>query len=218
MQIDTGASANIMLIYVFRKLCPAMFDSNGKALKKLDADWTTLTAYGNSKFRQFRVRIIKCCWNNQKRKILFHIVDATGPIRLRLKTLRHIGIFVKHPMVYIETTDILSMIQDRLASQQIKKEEEDENQTEYQVASEVPKVWETCQQPVEESQVSIDMIDQTQAISDYISEGPEPEYDVEEQQYHMGELDQLAIHEIQTSPGDLKAHPDYISAETDHHL
>ena len=52
-KIDTGAGANIMLIYVFRKLCPAMFDSSGKALKKLNADWTTLTAYGGSKIRQF---------------------------------------------------------------------------------------------------------------------------------------------------------------------
>ena len=41
-----------MPIYVFRKLCPAMFDSSDKALKKFDADWTTLTAYGGSKIRQ----------------------------------------------------------------------------------------------------------------------------------------------------------------------
>ena len=34
-----------------------------------------------------------------------------------------------------------------------------------------------------------------QAISDYISEVLEPEYDVEEQRYHMDELDQLATHE-----------------------
>ena len=34
----------------------------------------------------------------------------------------------------------------------------------------------------------------------------------------MDELDQPAIYEIQTSPEDLKAHPDYISAETDCHL
>ena len=34
-KIDTGAGANIMPIYVFRKLCPAVFDSSGKALKKL---------------------------------------------------------------------------------------------------------------------------------------------------------------------------------------
>ena len=56
-KMDASAGANIMPIYVFRKLCPAMFDSSGKALKKLDADWTTLTAYGGSKIRQFGVRI-----------------------------------------------------------------------------------------------------------------------------------------------------------------
>ena len=75
-----------------------------------------------------------------------------------------------------------------------------------------------CQPPAEESQVSIDMINQAQAISDYISEGLQPEYDVEEQWYHMDKLDQVAIHELQTSPEDLKAHPDCISAETDYHL
>ena len=32
----------------------------------------------------------------------------------------------------------------------------------------------------------------------------------------MDELDQLAIHEIQTSHEDIKAHPDYISVETDY--
>ena len=78
-KIDTGAGANIMAIYVFRKLCPVTFDSSCKALKKQDADWTTLTVYGGSKIRQFGVRIIKCFWNNQKWKFLFHIVDATGP-------------------------------------------------------------------------------------------------------------------------------------------
>ena len=62
------------------------------------------------------------------------------------------------------------------------------------------------------------MINQAQAISDYISEGLEPDYNVEEQWCHMDELDQLAIHEIQTSPEDLKSHPDYISAETGYHL
>ena len=74
------------------------------------------------------------------------------------------------------------------------------------------------QPPLEESQISIDMISHTQAISDYISEGPGPEYDVQKQWYHMDEPDQPIIHEIQTSPEDVKAHPDYISAETDFHL
>ena len=110
-----------MPIYVFRKLCPAMFDSSGKTLKKPDADLTTLTTYGGSKSRQFGVRIIKCFWNNQKWKFPFHIVDVTDPILLRLKTLRSMGIFVKHPMVYIETIDLHSMIQHRLATLHIKK-------------------------------------------------------------------------------------------------
>ena len=121
------------------------------------------------------------------------------------------GIFVKQAMVYIETIDIHSMVQHRLASQQIKKGEDDENQNEYHVASEVPKVGETCQPPAEESEVSCDMINQAQAIPDYISEGPEPEYNTEKQWYHRAEMDQLV-------PEDLKAHPYYILAETDYHL
>ena len=56
---DTGSGANVMPILVSRKLCPAMFDSSGKALKKFDADWTTLTVYTGSKIRKFGVRIIK---------------------------------------------------------------------------------------------------------------------------------------------------------------
>ena len=94
--------------------------------------------------------------------------------------LKCMEIFVKHPMVYIETIDICSMIQHTWASQQIKNGEHEENQTEYQVASEVPMIWEAHQPPAEECQVSIDMINQAQAIPDYISEGLEPDYDVEE--------------------------------------
>ena len=77
--------------------CPAMFDSSGKVLKKLDADWTTLTAYGGSKVRQFGIRIIKCFCNNQKWKFLFHTVDATGPIMLGLKTLKTYGDLCETP-------------------------------------------------------------------------------------------------------------------------
>ena len=195
-----------------------MFDSSSKALKKFDADWITLTAYTGSKIRQLRARITKCFWNNQKWKILFHIVDATEPILLKLKTLKMYGDLCETTMVYIETIDIHSMIQHRLAIQQIQKGGDKENQTEYQVASEVCKIWETNEPPAEESQVSIDMINQAQANWYYISEGLEREYDVDEQWYHMDELDQLAIHEIQTLPEDLKAHQDNISVETDYQL
>ena len=44
-KIDTGSGANVMPAYVFKKLCPAMFDSSAKALRKSDTDWTILTAY-----------------------------------------------------------------------------------------------------------------------------------------------------------------------------
>ena len=50
------------------------------------------------------------------------------------------GIFVKHPRVYFKTIDIHSIIQHRLVRQQIEKGEDEENQTEYQVAYEVSKV------------------------------------------------------------------------------
>ena len=62
------------------------------------------------------------------------------------------------------------MIQHRLASQQIKKAEEDENQTEYQVAFQVPKIGETHQPPAEESQVSTDIINWAQAHLQIISQ------------------------------------------------
>ena len=106
------------------------------------------------------------------------------------------GDLCEAPNVYIEATDIHSMNQHRLASKQIKKGGGWENQTEYEVASEVPKVGEMHQPPAEEPHVSINMINQALAILDYNSEGPEPEYDVEEQWYHMEEPDQPAIHDI----------------------
>ena len=99
-----------------------MFESSGKALKKIDADWTTLTACGCSKIRKFGVRIIKCFWNNPKCRFLFHIVDTTGPILLGLKTLRHMGLFVKLPIMYIETIDIHTMIQHRLPVNKLRRE------------------------------------------------------------------------------------------------
>ena len=75
----------------FQEAMSSMFDYSGKALKKPDADWTTIAAYGGSKIRQYRVRIIKCFWNKQKWKFLFHTKDVTGPILLRMKNLKMHG-------------------------------------------------------------------------------------------------------------------------------
>ena len=163
-----------------------MFYSSGKPLKKLDADWTTLTAYGGSEIRQFRGKNNQMLLEQPEVEISLSHFNARGPIVLGLKTLRHMGIFVKNLMVYIETIDIHPVIQHRLACQQIKKGDE-EYQIEYRVASEGPKHGEMCQPPAQESQVSIDMINQAQDIPDYISEGPETEYNTYEQWYHMHE-------------------------------
>ena len=134
-KIDTDAGANIMPVYVFRKLCPAMFDSSGKALKKLDADWTT-----NSIWRQYDQAV----WGKNNQMLLEQPEVEISLSHCRCCRPNTAGIFEKHPMVYIETIDIQSMIQHRLASQQIKKGEEDENHTENQVASEVTKVGAMC--------------------------------------------------------------------------
>ena len=56
------------------------------------------------------------------------------------------------------------------------------------------------QLPTEQSQVSVDMINQAQVISDYILEGLELEYDVEEQWYHIDELDQFMRYRLHLKP------------------
>ena len=130
MKACLETSSMFMPIYVFRKLCPAMFDSSGKALKKLDADWTTLTAYGGCKI-EVEISLSHCsyyrpntAWNGDSKT--------------------H-GDLCETPLVQIKTTEIHSMIQHTLASQQIKKGEDEENQTDCLVASEVPKVGEIHQ-------------------------------------------------------------------------
>ena len=75
-KIDTGAGAAIMPIYVFRKFYLAMCDTSGKTLKRLDADW--------GKNNQMLLE-------KPEVEIFSHIVDATGPILLGLKTLKMHG-------------------------------------------------------------------------------------------------------------------------------
>ena len=45
----------------------------------------------------------------------FHIVEAKGPILLGLPTLRRMGLFQKHPRVFIEHIDIHQIQQNNLA-------------------------------------------------------------------------------------------------------
>ena len=118
-KIDTDTATNVFPISTSGKLCQAMFDGNGNALDEFNKDWTTLRAYGGGLIKQFGTRMIKCKLKYQKWVFLFHIVDAEGPTLLGLMTLRHIGIFSKHPRVYIETIDLHSMNL-ALASEQTK--------------------------------------------------------------------------------------------------
>ena len=74
-----------------------MFDANGNAPDEFNKDWTTLRAFGGGIIKLFGTRMIKCKWIYQKWVVPFHIVDAEGPTLLGLKTLRHMGIFSKHP-------------------------------------------------------------------------------------------------------------------------
>ena len=68
-----------------------------------------------------------------------------------MRTLRHIGRFIKHPMVYIELTDLHLTKQDWPVNQ---NREDAENQDGYQEAvSEVPKVSDSCLTPAKDSQV-----------------------------------------------------------------
>ena len=122
-KIDTGTAVNVMPISTFRKLCPAMFDTNGNVLHEFNKDWTTLRAYGGGINKHFGTRMIKCKWNYQKWVFLFHIVNAEGPTFLGLKTLIHMGIFSKHPRVYFEIIDLHSMNL-KLASKQPKEGED----------------------------------------------------------------------------------------------
>ena len=52
------------------------------------------------------VRVINCQWDKLFIKPIFHIVEANGPILLALTTLRKIGIFQKHPRVFIHPIQI----------------------------------------------------------------------------------------------------------------
>ena len=119
---------------------PSNVHTSGNALHEFNKDWLSMRAYGGGIIKQFGTRMIKCKWNNQKWVFLFHIIDAEGPTLLGLKTLRHVGIFSKHPRVYIETID-LHFMNLALASEQQKEGEDGQNLSEYQyTVSEVLKV------------------------------------------------------------------------------
>ena len=98
-----------------KKVNPSEFDEAGNSLAGFSNDKTTLKAYGGKTIQQYGVRVINCQWNNKCIRPIFHIVEAKGPILLGLTTLRKMGLFHKHPRVFIEHIDIHQVQQNNLA-------------------------------------------------------------------------------------------------------
>ena len=85
---------------------PSDFDESGYSLARYSHDRTTLMAYSGRTIKKYGVRVINCHWDNFFIKPIFHTVEAKGPILLALTTLRKMGIFQRHPRVFIEEIDI----------------------------------------------------------------------------------------------------------------
>ena len=105
-KIDSGAGANLMSLNDYQKVNPSQFDEAGNSLAGFSDDRTTLKAYGGKTIKQYGIRALICQWDNKLIRPIFHIVEAKGPILLGLPTLRRMGLFQKHPRVFIEHIDI----------------------------------------------------------------------------------------------------------------
>ena len=99
----------------YKKVNPSKFHGAGNSLAGFSNNKTTLKAYGGKTIQQYGIRVINCQWDNKFIKPIFHIIEAKGPILLGLTTLRKMGLFHKHPRVFIESMDIHPMQKDNLA-------------------------------------------------------------------------------------------------------
>ena len=91
------------------------FDEAGNSLVGFSNDKTTLKSYDGKTIQQYGVRALNYQWDNKLITPIFHIVEAQGPILLGLPTLRRMGLFQKHPRVFIEHIDIHQIQQNNLA-------------------------------------------------------------------------------------------------------
>ena len=108
-KLDTGPDANVVSLKDYKRINPSEFDSSGNSIVGFQDDQTTLKGYGGVLIKQYGVRVINSVWDKKLMKMVFHIVDAEGPVLLSLSTMRCMGLFTKHPAVYIETIDIHSV-------------------------------------------------------------------------------------------------------------
>ena len=117
-------------------------------MDKFDKDWTNLVAYGGSIIKQIGVKPIACKWGKKNFVTNFHIVDAENhPVLLGLGTLRYLGLFVEHRLVFIDAVKIRPVHMIKRSDTQ----GNDENSCNLERPLEVPKVGEmVCPTPASE--------------------------------------------------------------------
>ena len=105
-KLDTGAGVNIMHLSIYQYINPSEFDEQGKPIDGHGHYRTILKDYNGNPIQQYGIRVILGKWNHQCWRFVFYIVEAEGPILLGLSTVRKMGLFMSHPRVSTETTDI----------------------------------------------------------------------------------------------------------------
>ena len=76
-------------------------------LEKFYKDWTNLVAYGGSIIKQIGLKPVACKWRKINFVTNFHIVYAEDhPVLLGLSTLRYLGLFYKHLLMFIEAVKV----------------------------------------------------------------------------------------------------------------
>ena len=100
-----------------------MFDDNHAPwLEKPDKDLTNLVAYEGSIIKQIGVKPVWCKWGKKNFVANFHIVYAEDhPVLFGLSTLRYLGSFVEHPLMFIEAARIRPVHMIKRSVTQIKK-------------------------------------------------------------------------------------------------
>ena len=87
---------------VYRRINPPMFDDNGAPQsEKFDKHWTNLLAYRGTIIKQIGVKPVACTWGKKNFITNFNIVFAEDhPVLFGLSTLRYLGLFTEHPLVF----------------------------------------------------------------------------------------------------------------------